>query len=72
MSSNKSEIEETLTRDKNQDPAENQQKFFENQYQPKQFMRLFPGAEEPKEPSEDQEGDEDPEYNDDIEGIMQY
>lgn len=36
---------ESLERDKAEDP-DNQQKFFENQYQPQQFMRLFPGNDE--------------------------
>ena len=58
---------ESLSRDKNEDPHDNQQKFFENQYQPQQFMRLFPGNEDPQE-----EEEQDPEYDDDIEGIMQY
>ena len=38
---------ESLSRDKNEDPNDNQQKFFENQYQPQQFMRLFPGNGDP-------------------------
>jgi hypothetical protein len=36
-------------------------------------MRLFPGSNEDQEQQDpDSEKDEDPEYNDDIEGIMEY